>query len=224
MESAVRLVQELIPFPWREVSCTGWFGSTVIPGAETPPRPLHLWLSEGNSSDIFPTPSSFNFSPCQRGPAESSRGQPNLTGRPLESLEQPAPGQGSCRDVSGAVGSAEAAIQDVGLRGRNAGLGGGEPVLAKCPQPAKACAVMSALLGAEQLQHLLCSVSWTWPAWVYYHNYTAICFSDTPQQVISNSGEGTERSVKYLPHKQSIMLFFRSMWMPTCNLRDTAGL
>lgn len=47
------------------------------------------------------------------------------------------------------MGSAEAAIQDVGLRGRNAGLGGGEPVLAKCPQPAKACMVTSALLGAE---------------------------------------------------------------------------
>lgn len=125
----------------------------------------------------FPTLSRFNFSPCQRGAAETSRGKPNLTGSPLESLEQPAPGQGSCTDVSEAVGSAEAAIQDVDLRGRNAGLGGGEPVLAKCPQPAEACAVTSALLGAEHVP----ASSLQGPLGSSLHGFiiiinTAICF------------------------------------------------
>lgn len=45
--------------------------------------------------------------------------------------EKPATARGSCTDMSAAVDSAETATQDVVLRGRNAGLGGGEPVLAK---------------------------------------------------------------------------------------------
>lgn len=36
-----------------------------MPGAETPPRPLHLWLSEGDSSDLFPTPPPLTSAPAK---------------------------------------------------------------------------------------------------------------------------------------------------------------
>lgn len=137
MGSSVRLGQGGSPFPWgRRPGGLGGLATSGSLGAETPLQPRHLWHPRKHQLVTYLLPcSAFTSAPVREALQKPKRvakpyGQGPTT---LESLEQPTPAQGSCTDTSAAAGSAETAIQDVGLGGRNAGLGGGEPVLAKCP-------------------------------------------------------------------------------------------
>lgn len=146
--------------------------------------PKHPWghytfgFSESDSSDIFPTPACFNFSPCQRGTArgpKSYRQAPTETGVTCFWT-------GKLHGCVWSYGLCRSSNTGCGPRGEKCRFGRWGTSSCKTSSASQGLRSNVSTFGSRACSSFFSTgSSWIWPAWVHYHNYTAIYFNDTPQ-------------------------------------------